>query len=211
MIPNILSLIRIILVPLFLFFFFSESYNSKFISLIIFIIASLTDFFDGFIARKFNVITKLGKFLDPLADKILTLSVFYSFLILDIISHWMFLLIISRDVIVTIIRIFFNRYNLIFITSNVAKIKTTIQIISIIYVLSMMSHGSIEEIFLLKEFLYYLNLFLIEIKNFIPIFSQKSISWVFLLITSIVTFYSGLHYIYVHRQGLQYLINKNKL
>jgi len=210
MIPNILSLIRIILVPLFLFFFFSESYNSKFISLIIFIIASLTDFFDGFIARKSNVITKLGKFLDPLADKILTLSVFYSFLILDIISHWMFLLIISRDVIVTIIRIFFNRYNLIFITSNVAKIKTTIQIISIIYVLSMMSQTSIQEIFLLNDFLYSLNLLLIELKNFIPMFSQKSISWLFLSITSIVTFYTGLHYIYAHREGLIFLINKNK-
>ena len=210
MIPNILSSIRIFLVPIFLFFFFSESSNSKFISLIIFILASLTDFFDGLIARRFNLITKLGKFLDPLADKILTLSVFYSFLILDIISYWMFLLIISRDVIVTIIRIFFNRYNLTFVTSNVAKIKTTIQIISIIYVLSIMSYNSIEEFFLLNEFLYYLNLFLIEIKNFIPILSQKSMSWIFLSITSIVTFYSGLHYIYVHRQGLGYLINKNK-
>jgi len=210
MIPNILSSIRILLVPLFLFFFFSEINNSKFISLIIFIVASLTDFLDGLIARKFNLITKLGKFLDPLADKILTISVFYSFLILDIISYWMFFLIISRDIIVTIIRIFFNRYHLTFVTSNVAKIKTTIQIISIIYVLSMMSQTSIQEIFLLNDFLYSLNLLLIELKNFIPMFSQKSISWLFLSITSIVTFYTGLHYIYAHREGLIFLINKNK-
>ncbi len=107
MIPNILSLIRIILVPLFLFFFFSNSNNSIFLSLLIFTVASITDFFDGFIARKFNQISTLGKFLDPLADKILTLSVFSSFLFLDIISYWMFFLIISRDIIVTLIRIFF--------------------------------------------------------------------------------------------------------
>ena len=93
MIPNTLSIIRIILVPFFLFFFFSNENNSIFFSLIIFVIASVTDFLDGFIARSFNQISNFGKFLDPLADKILTLSVFSSFLLLDIISYWMFFLI----------------------------------------------------------------------------------------------------------------------
>tara|TARA_A100001011_G_scaffold331856_1_gene358540 strand:- start:31836 stop:32480 length:645 start_codon:yes stop_codon:yes gene_type:complete len=209
MIPNILSLIRIILVPLFLFFFFSNSNNSIFLSLLIFTVASITDFFDGFIARKFNQISTLGKFLDPLADKILTLSVFSSFLFLDIISYWMFFLIISRDIIVTLIRIFFKKYNLAFVTSNVAKIKTTIQIFVIIYVLSSMCQNVIEEIFIINHLfvffdqLGYVFLTLFNLQN------QITTSWIFLSIASIVTFYSGLHYIYIHRDGIKFLFNKN--
>ena len=209
MIPNTLSIIRIILVPFFLFFFFSNENNSIFFSLIIFVIASVTDFLDGFIARSFNQISNFGKFLDPLADKILTLSVFSSFLLLDIISYWMFFLIISRDVIVTLIRVLFKKYHLTFVTSNVAKIKTTIQIFVIIYVLSSMCQDKIEEIFLINQLYVFFNELCLSFLTLLNIQNQISTSWTFLTIASFVTFYSGLHYVYLHRTGLMFLINKN--
>ena len=76
-IPNILTSIRIFLVPFFLFYLLSENYT---IALVIFIIASITDWADGYFARKFKTVTNFGIFFDPLADKLLVLSTFYSFL-----------------------------------------------------------------------------------------------------------------------------------
>ena len=73
-IPNILSIIRLALVPAFVVVFFSESPNAQLYAGLIFILASLTDALDGFIARRFNMVTRLGRILDPLADKLMTVS-----------------------------------------------------------------------------------------------------------------------------------------
>ena len=72
--PNLLSLIRIILTPLFIILLFSDVPNAKFFALLVFAIAAITDAYDGYLARKYNQITPEGKFLDPLADKILAVS-----------------------------------------------------------------------------------------------------------------------------------------
>ncbi len=96
-----------------------------------------------------------------------------------------------------------------FVTSNVAKIKTTIQIFVIIYVLSSMCQNVIEEIFIINHLfvffdqLGYVFLTLFNLQN------QITTSWIFLSIASIITFYSGLHYIYIHRDGIKFLFNKN--
>ena len=77
-------MLRIILTPLFIIFLFSEFYNAKLLSLLIFIIAAITDGYDGYLARKYNQITPEGKFLDPLADKVLVLSAFIALSLIHI-------------------------------------------------------------------------------------------------------------------------------
>ena len=73
-VPNVLSLIRLILVPVFVAVFFSEDPNSGYLAAAIFLVAFLTDVADGYIARKYNLVTNFGKFMDPLADKVLVLT-----------------------------------------------------------------------------------------------------------------------------------------
>ena len=83
-IPNILTVFRILLTPFFIFFLFNESESSGVYSLIIFTVASFTDAYDGYYARKYNAVSESGKFLDPLADKILASSAFISLSLIHI-------------------------------------------------------------------------------------------------------------------------------
>lgn len=86
--PNLLTVIRILLIPFFIFIFFSTLDNNLIYSTLIFIIAGLTDVLDGFIARKYNLITKLGQVMDPLADKLMQLTVLICLTIEGYISIW---------------------------------------------------------------------------------------------------------------------------
>ena len=133
--PNQLTVLRIILTPVFLFFFLSDNPVFKLISLGIFIIAALTDWYDGWLARKFNYITNWGKFWDPLADKILTSAAFMGFVILDIIPLWMVLIIIIRDMVITSLRAYADYKDFSFPTSYYAKWKTFIQMAFLYYLL----------------------------------------------------------------------------
>ncbi|MFA5729263.1 MAG: CDP-diacylglycerol--glycerol-3-phosphate 3-phosphatidyltransferase, partial [Candidatus Neomarinimicrobiota bacterium] len=109
--PNLLTLFRILLTPLFLYFLFNRYRFFEILALLIFVVASVTDVYDGYIARKYSSVTKMGKFLDPLADKILMSAAFISFVVLDLIPLWMVILVILRDFIVTGIRILMNSQN----------------------------------------------------------------------------------------------------
>ena len=138
-VPNILSIFRIILTPFFIVCLFSDFNNSHIFALIIFLVASVTDAFDGYYARKYDAVTEYGKFLDPLADKILVLSAFISFTIMDLIEFWMVGLIIFRDVFITLLRMKMKRNNRTLVTSIIAKSKTTAQLILIVLILSFLS------------------------------------------------------------------------
>ncbi len=138
-VPNILTVFRIFLTPFFIFFLFNDSDLSGTFALIIFVVASITDAYDGHYARKYNVVSESGKFLDPLADKILVSSAFISFAILKIIDFWMVFLIIFRDVFVTLLRIRMKKSNQSLITSNIAKSKTAAQLIIIVFTLLYLS------------------------------------------------------------------------
>src|SRR4030067_3595138 len=109
--PNQLTILRIILTPVFLFFFLSPEPLYKQISLGIYIIAALTDWYDGWLARKFNYITSWGKFWDPLADKILTSAAFIGFAIVDLVPLRMVIIIIGRDGIISLLRDFSDMKN----------------------------------------------------------------------------------------------------
>ena len=132
-IPNILTILRIVLIPFFIVLFYSNLFYMKILSLFIFFLSSITDFFDGYIARKYNLTTSFGKFVDPLADKMLVLSAFFILhnLYPNFIPLWMFFSIFIRDVIVTSFRLYLNYKNSILRTSILAKRKTLFQIVVI--------------------------------------------------------------------------------
>jgi len=137
-IPNILSIIRILLSPVFLFFFMKDDPFSKRLSLLIFFIAVLTDWYDGWHARKYKSVTNFGIFIDPLADKVLTSFAFYLFYVLGFMPLWMLIIIVLRDIIVTIIRSYDEYKGLIMKTSFIAKTKTFIQMTYLFLILSLL-------------------------------------------------------------------------
>ena len=135
--PNKLTVLRVILVPFFVFFLL-ESYipHHNLIALIIFAIASYTDHLDGKIARRDNLITNFGKFMDPLADKILVISALICFVASGTVSPWFLILITLREFAVTQIRLIASSGKGKVIAANIwGKIKTVSQIVAIIIII----------------------------------------------------------------------------
>ena len=133
--PNQLTILRIILSPVFLYLFLSDIIWMKQVSIAVYIVAALSDWYDGWLARKFNYITSWGKFWDPLADKILTSAAFIGFAIVDLIPGWMVIIIVGRDVLITLLRVFADLKSYTFTTSYYAKWKTLLQMIFLYYLL----------------------------------------------------------------------------
>ncbi|XPV69741.1 MAG: CDP-diacylglycerol--glycerol-3-phosphate 3-phosphatidyltransferase [Halarcobacter sp.] len=138
--PNTLALFRIALAPLMLFFLvqrdsaiFSSWHPSWFdyFAGLIFVIASVTDFFDGYIARAWNQMTKLGAILDPLADKMLMLAGFLGLMVIDRASAWAVFLILSREFFITGLRVVAVAENKSVASTMAGKIKTVFQMIAI--------------------------------------------------------------------------------
>jgi cardiolipin synthase (CMP-forming) len=137
-IPNILTVIRILLVPVFIYFLFKEELFYNILAFAIFFIASITDLVDGYLARKWNQTTEFGKFLDPLADKILVIGSFITFLVLnEQVETWMVFLIILRDMLITSLRYIGILQGKPVHTTKIAKLKTFFQISSIAILLSL--------------------------------------------------------------------------
>ncbi|MFH1061295.1 MAG: CDP-diacylglycerol--glycerol-3-phosphate 3-phosphatidyltransferase [Candidatus Omnitrophota bacterium] len=134
--PNKLTVLRIVLSFFFMFFIFSNGLMFKALAFAVFTLAAITDFLDGYIARKYNLITDLGKLLDPIADKILVLTAFLAFVHMRIIAVWMVLIIIFRELLITGIRMILARKGRVIAASVWGKYKTVAQIISIFVILS---------------------------------------------------------------------------
>lgn len=134
-IPNTLTLARILLTFLFLRLFFAEGRCYQYLALLAFGLASLTDKYDGHFARKDGSTTSLGRFLDPLADKILALSALFSFVIKGLVEAWLVGIILFREVIITGLRIYAVYNGRQVTTSKLAKWKTTVQLIVIFFIL----------------------------------------------------------------------------
>ncbi|OGV22444.1 MAG: CDP-diacylglycerol--glycerol-3-phosphate 3-phosphatidyltransferase, partial [Stygiobacter sp. RIFOXYC12_FULL_38_8] len=135
LLPNQLTVLRIILTPIFIVLFLSDDPLLIQISLGVFLAAALTDWYDGWLARKFNYITEWGKFMDPLADKILTSTAFFGFVSLGILEFWMVLVIVVRDFLITLLRAYADYRKVSFTTSNLAKWKTFSQMFFLYYLL----------------------------------------------------------------------------
>lgn len=133
-IANKLTVLRIFLVPIFAISMIMSPDNGT-IPLIIFVLASLTDFLDGYLARKHNLVTTFGKFLDPVADKLLTLSAFIMLIEQSQIPAWGVCVIVSREIAITGFRVIAASSGTTIAASSFGKIKTITQIISIILLL----------------------------------------------------------------------------
>ena len=132
--PNKLTILRIILVPALLaaIYLIPEGWTASVVSAVLFILISLTDMFDGKIARRTNQITDFGKFLDPLADKILVDSVMIAFISKGYISSIAVIIVILREFTVTSLRLIAAGNNVVIAASYFGKIKTTLQMITIV-------------------------------------------------------------------------------
>ena len=131
-IPNLLTLFRIVVTPLFfiLFYYFPTKVFSLLAS-VLFALASLTDFLDGYIARRWNLETSLGKFLDPLADKLLVAVALIMLIPLGRVPSWMVAVIIGREILVTGLRVVAITEGLVIAASKLGKYKTVFQIVSV--------------------------------------------------------------------------------
>ncbi len=134
--PNILTILRVVSVPFFIWLLLREDFVSRVIAFALFVFASVTDLIDGYLARKWKQETELGKFLDPLADKMLVLGAFITFLGMSSqVELWMVLCIVGRDMLITVMRWLAIREGKSLRTSVFGKIKTSFQMFAIITIL----------------------------------------------------------------------------
>ena len=191
-IPNILTVMRIFLTPIFIICLFSDFFGAQLWALVIFIVASITDAYDGYLARKNNMVTNTGRFLDPLADKILVSSAFISFSIMGLIDIWMVALIIFRDLFVMGLRFLMSRRGFIMITSKIAKSKTGVQVGIIIFTLLFLTLKGFNWV-LLEDYLIFIN--------------EYKIVYYLTMIAVIFTVYTGYAYIQDNRKAIQEIMN----
>ena len=183
---NRLTMLRILLTFLFMLVFSWQGLWFKVIALIIFTAAALSDFLDGMIAKKRNMITDFGRLMDPIADKILVLAAFAAFLEMQLFDAWMFVIIVSREILITSLRLFALNKGKILSAVRAGKHKTVSQMAVIFYILIFI---------VVKE----------SVKSYSvwnPVweeFFRKSIN-ILMLITVGLTLYSGLSYLGENRK-----------
>ncbi|MBU2507881.1 MAG: CDP-diacylglycerol--glycerol-3-phosphate 3-phosphatidyltransferase [Bacteroidetes bacterium] len=192
--PNQLTVLRIILTPVFMVLFLSDDPFYIQISMGVYIVAAITDWYDGWLARKFNYITTWGKFLDPLADKILTSAAFIAFVVLGALELWMVIIIVIRDFLITGIRAYAEYHHLNFSTSRSAKWKTFYQMTFIYYLLVFYTLKTIS--YIPKD-----------IQEILILFIDKSIVYWLMLGVTILTFITGIQYIIKNRKLIKDLFN----
>lgn len=133
--PNKLTVLRVILIPFFVLSLLLEGgtvQSLRYIAVAIFIVASLTDMLDGKIARKYNLVTNFGKFMDPLADKLLVCSALICLVELGQLPAWMVIIIVSREFIISGFRLVAAEQGIVIAASYWGKFKTTFQMIAVI-------------------------------------------------------------------------------
>ncbi|MDX1618367.1 MAG: CDP-alcohol phosphatidyltransferase family protein [Balneolaceae bacterium] len=185
-IPNILSSIRIVLAPIFLFMYIQDEVVWRSLSIAVFAVAVVTDFFDGYIARTYGAQTSYGVFLDPLADKILTFAGFICLPFIDAgqFPWWAVGLIVFRDVFVTGMRMLANHRNMEMQTRLTAKFKTLSQMFFLYLVL--MVGVFIETNVQLSDYC-------------VRLLESGILGWLMMAVV-LLTIYSGLEYAYVNRE-----------
>ncbi len=190
--PNILTLCRILVTPLFIILLFYDHPYAKSWALFIFVVAMLTDIFDGYYARKHNLVTDYGRFLDPLADKVMVLSALISFAVMDVIPYWMVSLIIFRDVFVTGLRMAMSSKNKTMVTSKIAKRKTLSQVLIIIFILFNIGFNTLP---------------ISWIKYLILFSKQYDLIYYLTLLVTLFTVFTGLTYLYTNRKVIRQFIS----
>jgi CDP-diacylglycerol--glycerol-3-phosphate 3-phosphatidyltransferase len=181
--PNQLTVLRILLTPVFYLLFRTGDPLLVQISMGVYIVAGFTDWYDGWLARKFNYITEWGKFLDPLADKILNSAAFFAFVHLDMLELWMVIVIVIRDFAITGLRGVADYQHVSFVTRKSAKWKTFLQMAFINYLLFVYAFSITDSIYVGNE-------------NLFAMLMNENLIHYSMLFVTLVTLYTGLEYIY---------------
>ena len=146
--PNKLTVLRVIMVPFFVFFMLTDvgGAANKWIALALFVIASLTDMLDGKIARKYHLVTNFGKFMDPLADKILTCSAFICLIVTrpESMPAWIVIIIIAREFVISGFRLVASDKGVVIAASYWGKFKTVSQMILIILMIMDLPYSAFQ-------------------------------------------------------------------
>ena len=196
---NKLTMLRVLLVPIFIILMIIDSFWANVLALLVFIGASITDYYDGKIARKQNIITTFGIFLDPLADKLLVTSAFISFIGIYTLNvpAWMVICIIAREFIITGLRSIAASKNVIIPASMAGKVKTTSQMIAIITILVILVvDAAITKFFFVTPY------DLLEMDGWQQIVGMILVHapyWL-VLVATIFTVYSGISYLIAHKK-----------
>jgi len=180
--PNQLTLLRIVLTPVFLAFLFSADVILRQLSLVVFFIALMTDWYDGWVARRWGYVSRWGKFLDPLADKVVTSATLIAFIYLDLVPGWTVWVIIGRDVLVTFLRTYSELKSKTFDTSKFAKTKTFMQFIVIFYILFLYVARDIEY-------------FKVNYASAIDALLDYSLLYSLMVVIALVTLWTGVLYV----------------
>lgn len=132
--PNKLTMFRVILIPFFVFFLLAPFFPDygNYVAVAVFIVASLTDLLDGYIARRCHMVTNFGKFMDPLADKLLVCSALICLVELKKLAAWIAIIIIAREFIISGFRLIAAEQQIVIAASYWGKFKTTFQMLMII-------------------------------------------------------------------------------
>jgi len=181
-VPNQLTILRIFLTPLYLYFFLQDSFVAIRIGTFIYVCAAATDWYDGYIARRLNIVSRWGQFMDPLADKILISSALIAFAYLGYVYWWMVIIIVFRDFLITFLRMYALHRGKSIVTSYLAKWKTFIQMLAVFILLIYLNFPSAE---------------LYSLKKYPPGYSHW-ISIVYLSVTAL-TIISGIQYLIENR------------
>ncbi len=192
--PNLLTLIRIVLSPIFMFFFLLDNFYMRLVGLILFIVASLTDLADGYYARKYGIITGFGKFMDPLADKILVSSALICFISLKYTSPLPVALIVGREFAITGLRLLAAYKGVIIPPTWAAKVKTFLQMTVVSLVMAYVS---------LTSALTHFQIVVPQLAHFDYFFWFNSLMWLAAVVTVWTGIDYGIKYFYMIRSVLR--------
>lgn len=177
--PNILTLSRIVLAIVLVFLLEEGSVSGNILGTIVFAIASLTDFYDGYLAKKRGLVSNFGKIMDPVADKILLLSCFGVLAHIGMIAWWMFIVIAIREILVTASRLWAMRQGQVLAAERAGKIKTVVQIVAVSVIL----------LYLVAQQSEYCSFWFYNVQRI-----WLSANYVLMLAAVILTVYSGIDY-----------------
>lgn len=184
--PNKLTVSRLILTFVFMYSVFYPGLVAKALAIFFFALAALTDYLDGRIARKRNLITDFGKLMDPIADKILVLSAFIAFMGLGLMPAWMIIIILGRELLITGIRLLYATGGVVIAAAKEGKHKTVSQFISIFAVLFLI---------LIREICSNMSIWTIQWEVL-----MKNVIFILFLVTTFLTLISGITFLYRNRE-----------
>lgn len=172
--PNKLTILRVIMIPFFvlaLLYNGGENQTLRYVAAAIFIIASLTDMLDGKIARKYNLVTNFGKFMDPLADKLLVCSAMICMIELGRIPSWVVIVIIGREFVISGFRLIASDNGVVIAANYWGKLKTVCQMVMIVVLIADLGSGFV----ILEQILIYASLALTVISLVTYLWQNRSV------------------------------------